>query len=92
MKAGEEERTEGHCKNTVKGIKSGNGKEACNTLKVLTKTDKQKSAVVEDSARKILTECKAVRNRWTESCSVFTTTNFSRRWPILESLDRHTRG
>ena len=52
------------------GIKSGNGKEACSTLKVLTKTDKQKSAVVEDSARKILTECTAVRNRWTESCSV----------------------
>ena len=40
-----------------------------NTLKALTKSQKHKSAVIEDSSRDILTESTAVLNQWTEYCS-----------------------
>ena len=48
---------------------SGNGKEAYNTLKALTKTQQHESAVIEESSGNILTESKAVLYRWTEYCS-----------------------
>ena len=41
MKASKEEWTDEHCKN-IKGIMSGNSKEAYNTLKILTKTQQSK--------------------------------------------------
>ena len=40
-----------------------------NTLKALTKSQKHKSAVIEDSSRDILTESTALLNQWTEYCS-----------------------
>ena len=70
IKAAEEEWIEEQCKNTEKGMMSGNGKEAAyNTLKALTDTQQHKSAVIEDSSGNILTESTAVLNRWTEYCS-----------------------
>ena len=48
---------------------SGNSKEAYNTLKALTKTQQHKSTVIGDSSENILTESKAVLNRWTDYCS-----------------------
>ena len=48
---------------------SGNSKEAYSTLKVLTKTQQYKSAVIEQSSGNILMESTAVLNRWTEYCS-----------------------
>ena len=47
----------------------GNSKEAYNTLKALTKTQQDKSAVIEDSGWNILTKSTAVLNRWTEYCN-----------------------
>ena len=49
---------------------SRNSKEAENTPKALTKTQKHKSTVIKDSSGSILTESTAVLNRWTEYCSV----------------------
>ena len=40
-----------------------------NTLKALTKTRQQKSAVIEDSRGNILTQNTAALNRWAEYCS-----------------------
>ena len=48
------------------GMKSGNNKETYNTLKVLTKTQRHKSAVIEDSSGNVLTESTAGLNQWTE--------------------------
>ena len=48
---------------------SENKKEAYNTLKALTKTQRHKQAVIEDSSGSILTESRAVLSRWTEYCS-----------------------
>ena len=70
MKAAKGEWTDEQCKITEKGMTSGNRKEAFNTLKALTKTKQHKSAVIGDSSGNILTESTAVRNRWTEYCSV----------------------
>ena len=47
----------------------GNSKEAYNTLKGLTKTQKREPAVIKYSSGSILTEITAVLNRWTEYCS-----------------------
>ena len=47
----------------------GDSKEAYNTLKALTKTQQHKSAVTEERNGNILTESRAVLNRWTEYCS-----------------------
>ena len=47
---------------------SGNSKEAYNTLKALTKTQQNKSAVTEDSSGNIPKEGTAVLNWWTECC------------------------
>ena len=68
-KTANEEYTEEQCKNTEKGMISGNNKEAYNTIQALTKTQQHKSAVTEDSSGNILTESTAVLNRWTEYCS-----------------------
>ena len=46
----------------------GDSKEAYNTLKALTKTQQHKSAVTEERNGNILTESRAVLNRWTEYC------------------------
>ena len=40
-----------------------------NTLKALRNTQRRKSAGIEDSSGRILTESTAVLNRWTENCS-----------------------
>ena len=48
---------------------SGNGKEAYNTLRALSKTQQYRSAVIKDSNANILMESTAVLNRWTEYCS-----------------------
>ena len=47
-----------------------NSSEAYNTLKPVTKAQKHKSAVIEDSSGNILTESTAVLNRWTEYTAV----------------------
>ena len=41
-------------------------KEVYSTLKALTKTQQRKSAVIEDSSGKVLTDNTAVLNQWTE--------------------------
>ena len=66
MKAAKEEWIEKQCKNTEKGMMSGNSKEAYSTLKALTKTQQRKSAVIDDISGNILTESTTVLNRWTE--------------------------
>ena len=48
MKAAKEEWIKEQVKNIEKGMMSGNGKEAYNTLKALTKTQQHKSTVIED--------------------------------------------
>ena len=40
-----------------------------NTFKALRNTQRRKSAGIEDSSGRILTESTAVLNRWTENCS-----------------------
>ena len=49
MKAAKEQWTEEQVKNIENGMMPGNSKEAYNTLKALTKTQQDKSAVIEDS-------------------------------------------
>ena len=51
------------------GIKTGNRKEAHNTLKAFTKTQQLKSVLIADMSGNILTESMAVLNRRTEYCS-----------------------
>ena len=46
MKAAKEGWTKEQCKNMEKAMMSGNTKEAYNTLKVLTMTQRHKSAVI----------------------------------------------
>ena len=48
---------------------SGNGKEAYNTLKAVTKTQQHWSAVIKDNSGNIPMESTAVLNQWTECCS-----------------------
>ena len=69
MKAAKGERIEKQCKNVEKRMMSGNSKEACNTLKALTKAQQHKSAAIEGSSGNILTENTAVLNRWAEYCN-----------------------
>ena len=63
MKVAKEEWIEEQCKNTEKGVMSGNSKEAYNTLKALTTTQQHKSAVIKDSNGNILLERTAALNR-----------------------------
>ena len=60
MKATKEEWIEDQCKSTERGMISEDSIEAFDTLKVLTKTQQHKSAVIEDSSGNILTESTAV--------------------------------
>ena len=46
MKAAKEDCTEEQCKNTKKGMISGNSKEAYSTLRDLTETQQCKSAII----------------------------------------------
>ena len=69
MKAAKEEWIEEQCKKIEKGMVSRNSKKAHGTLKALTKTQQRKSAVIEDSSGKVLTDNTAVLNQWTEHCS-----------------------
>ena len=69
VKAAKEGWVKEQCKNIEKGMMTGNSKEACNTLKALTKTRQHMSAVIEDSSGNTLMENTAVLNRWTEYCS-----------------------
>ena len=69
MKAANKEWIEEHGKNKEKEVKSGDSKEAYNTLKALTKTQQRASTVIEDNSGNILMESTAVLNRWTEYCS-----------------------
>ena len=50
MKATKEEWIEDQCKSTERGMISEDSIEAFDTLKVLTKTQQHKSAVIEDSS------------------------------------------
>ena len=68
MRAAKEKRIEEQRKYIEKEMKSGNSKEAYNTLKALTKTQQRKSAVIKDSSGNILTESTSVLNQWTECC------------------------
>ena len=54
MKAAKDKWTEEKCKNTEKGMMSGNRKVAYNILKALSKTQQHKSAVIKDSSGNIL--------------------------------------
>ena len=64
MKSAKEERIEEQCKNTEKRMMLGNSRQSDNTLRALTKTKPQKSAVIEDSSGNILRESTAVLNQW----------------------------
>ena len=44
---------------------SGNSNKTCNTLKAVTKIQRHKSAIIEDSSGNILTESIVVLNLWT---------------------------
>ena len=72
MKAAKEQWIEEQCKNKETGMMSGNSKEVYNTLKALTKTQQQKSAVIKNSCGNILMESTAVLNWWTESLRAYT--------------------
>ena len=68
MKSAKEEWIEEECKDTEKGMMSGNSKEAYNTLRALTKTQQHRSTDIQSSSGNILTESTAILNRWTEYC------------------------
>ena len=91
MKAAKGERIEKHCKNVEKRMMSGNSKEACNTLKALTKTQQHKSAVIEDSNGNILTESTAVLNRWIEYCGSLYTYELHPDTNLLQSSQTSTQ-
>ena len=69
MKSAKEEWIEEECKDTEKGMMSGNSKEAYNTLRALTKTQQHRSTDIQSSSGNILTESTALLNQWTEYCS-----------------------
>ena len=64
--AAKEEWTEEQCKNIERGMMSGNRKGVRSTLRALTRTQRRKSAVIEDTSRNILTESTTVLSQWTE--------------------------
>ena len=56
------------CNKIEEGMKHGNSKAAYDTLKDLTKTQQNKSPIIEDSAGEPLTDSAAILKRWTEYC------------------------
>ena len=70
---------------------SGNSKETYNTLKALTKTQKHKSAVIEDSSGNILMDSTAVLNRWVDYCSGLDNHELHPDTSLLKSSQTHTQ-
>lgn len=68
MKEAKEQWISDQCENIEKGMKKGNSKLAYDTLKNLTKTQQNRSSVIEDTSGELLTENSAVLNRWTQYC------------------------
>ena len=68
MKEAKEQWISDQCDNIEKGMKKGNSKLAYDTLKNLTKTQQNRSSVIEDTSGELLTESSAVLNRWTQYC------------------------
>ena len=56
------------CSMVEEGMKRGNSKAAFDTLKNLTKTQQNKSPIIEDKDGEPLTESTAILDRWTEYC------------------------
>ena len=56
------------CSKVEEGMKRGNSKAAYDTLKNLTKTQQNKSPIIEDKDGEPLTESAAILDRWTEYC------------------------
>ena len=56
------------CSKIENGMKHGNSKAAFDTLKDLTKTQQNKSPIIEDSKGEPLTDSAAILKRWTEYC------------------------
>ena len=71
---------------------SGNSKETYNTLKALTKTQKHKSAVIEDSSGNILMDSTAVLNRWADYCSGLYIHELHPDTSLLQKTRPHTKG
>ena len=57
------------CEKIEDGMKLGNSKAAYDTLKELTKTQQNKSPIIENKEGEPLTESAAILERWTEYCS-----------------------
>ena len=60
MKEAKENWLDQQCRDIERGFERGDSKKAYETLKVLTKTEKNKSTVIEDKDGKLLTESTAV--------------------------------
>ena len=71
---------------------SENSKETYNTLKALTKTQKHKSAVIEDSSGNILMDNTAVLNRWVDYCSGLYNHELHLDTSLLQTTRSHTKG
>ena len=56
------------CCKIEEGMKHGNSKAAFDTLKTLTKTQENKSPIIEDKIGEPLTDSTAILERWTEYC------------------------
>ncbi len=56
------------CEEIERNTEKGNSKKAYQTLKTLTKTQQNKSTVIEDRNDILLTDSSAVLARWTEYC------------------------
>ena len=70
---------------------SANSKEAYKNLKALTKTQQQKSAVIEDSNGHILAENTGVLNRWSEHCSGLHNYGLHPKTSLLQSNQTETQ-
>ena len=54
---------------TKKGMETENSRQACNTLKALTRTSQSRAAVIKDKDGKLLTDSEKVQKRWTDYCN-----------------------
>ena len=69
MKDAKEEWINRQCKEIEEGMHHKNSKKAYETLRTLTKTQQNKSSVIEDNSGSLLTENAAVLKRWTQYCN-----------------------
>ena len=81
------------CCRIEEGMKHGNSKAAFDTLKTLTKTQENKSPIIEDKAGEPLTDSAAILERWTEYCQELYNFPISPDQSLLEDRrqDRSTR-